>query len=183
MIYGKRVRLRAPERSDIPRFVAWLNDPEVVAGLMVALPMSMADEEAWFEQMLKSPREQHPMTIEIRQGDEWLPVGNCSYHEIDWRCRAGEVGIFIGEKAQWNQGYGTEVMQLLVKHGFETLNLNRVCLQVYASNPRAIRSYEKVGFVHEGRRRQAMYKNGEYVDVLLMSILRSEWHTEQPSAA
>lgn len=179
MIYGNRIRLRAPERSDIPSFVNWLNDPEVVSGLMVALPMSLADEEGWFEQMLKSPLEQHPMTIEIRQGDGWMAVGNCGFHEIDWRCRSGEVGIFIGEKAMWNQGYGTEVMQLLLKHGFETLNLNRICLQVYANNLRAIRSYEKAGFVHEGRKRQAMYKNGEYIDVLLMSVLRAEW---QPQA-
>ena len=178
MIYGKRVRLRADERCDIPRFVAWLNDPEVLQGLMVAVPMSLAEEEAWFESMLKSPREQHPMAIDICQGDEWLPVGNCGFHEIDWRCRAGELGIFIGEKSFWNQGYGTEVMRLLVKHGFETLNLNRICLQVYATNLRAIRSYEKVGFVHEGRRRQAMYKNGQYIDILLMSILRAEWQPE-----
>ncbi len=175
MIYLGRIRLRAPERSDIPRFVAWLNDPEVRAGLLVSLPLSTADEEGWFENMLKRPMEEHPMTIEVRQGDNWLPVGNSGFHSIDWRCRAAEVGIFIGEKSLWNQGYGTEVMRLLLKHGFNTLNLNRIALDVYETNPRAIRSYEKAGFVHEGRRRQAMYKDGRYVDILQMSVLRSEW--------
>jgi len=66
-------------------------------------------------------------------------------------------------------------MRLLVNHAFKTLNLNRVALQVYANNPRAVRSYEKVGFVHEGRKRQGMYKDGEYIDIMLMSVLRSEW--------
>jgi RimJ/RimL family protein N-acetyltransferase len=175
MIYSGRIRLRAPERSDIPRFVAWLNDPEVRAGLLVSLPLSTADEEGWFEAMLKRPLEEHPMTIEARQGDDWLPVGNCGFHNIDWRCRSAEVGIFIGEKSLWNRGYGTEVMRLLLKHGFNTLNLNRIALDVYESNPRAIRSYEKAGFVHEGRRRQAMFKDGWYVDILQMSVLHSEW--------
>jgi RimJ/RimL family protein N-acetyltransferase len=85
------------------------------------------------------------------------------------------VGIFIGEKSLWNQGYGTEVMKLLLKHGFHTLNLNRIALEVYENNPRAVRSYEKAGFVHEGCKRQGMYKDGHYIDILLMSVLRSEW--------
>jgi diamine N-acetyltransferase len=175
MIYGEGMRLRAPERSDIPRFVAWLNDPVVRAGLLVALPFSHSDEEAWFENMLKRPLEEHPLVIEISQGEEWIAIGNCGFHNIDWRCRAAEVGIFIGEKSFWNKGYGTKVMRLLLTHGFTTLNLNRIALEVYENNPRAVRSYEKAGFLHEGRKRQAMFKEGKYVDILLMSVLRSEW--------
>jgi RimJ/RimL family protein N-acetyltransferase len=64
---------------------------------------------------------------------------------------------------------------LLVRHGFGTLNLNRIYLRVYADNKRAIHTYEKVGFVHEGRLRQAAYKHGSYCDVLFMSVLREEW--------
>jgi RimJ/RimL family protein N-acetyltransferase len=85
------------------------------------------------------------------------------------------VGIFIGEKRLWNQGYGTDAMRLLLQHGFNTLNLNRVALDVYDTNLRAVRSYEKAGFVHEGRKRQAIFKDGRYVDILQMSVLRAEW--------
>jgi RimJ/RimL family protein N-acetyltransferase len=85
------------------------------------------------------------------------------------------VGIFIGDKKYWSLGYGTEAMKLVLKHGFETLNLNRIFLRVYENNPRAIRSYEKAGYVHEGRMRQGHYQDGQYVDVLFMSVLRSEW--------
>jgi len=81
----------------------------------------------------------------------------------------------IGDKSVWNQGLGTETISLLLKHGFETLNLNRIALKVYSDNPRARRTYEKTGFVHEGTLRQAVYKNGHYGDIELMSILRSEW--------
>lgn len=175
MIHGNRVRLRAPERNDIPLFVNWLNDPEVVAGLLLSLPLSTADEENWFDSMLKRPLEEHPMVIEFQDGGGWFAVGNCGFHNIDWRSRSAEVGIFIGEKAHWNRGIGTEAMQLLLKHGFQTLNLNRIGLEVFDNNPRAVHCYEKVGFIHEGRKRQAMYKNGQYVDVLYMSVIRSDW--------
>ncbi len=175
MIYSQRLRLRAPERQDVPQFMAWLNDPEVRTGLLISLPLSMAEEEQWFEEMLRRPAAEHPLVIEIRLDDDWLMIGNCGFNHLDWRCRTGEVGIFIGDKRYWNQGYGTEAMRLLLRHGFNTLNLNRICLEVYETNPRAVRSYEKAGFAHEGRKRQAMYKDGHYTDILLMSVLSSEW--------
>ncbi|MCL4559372.1 MAG: GNAT family N-acetyltransferase [Chloroflexi bacterium] len=177
MINGEHLRLRALERSDIPLFVRWFNDPEVTDGLLTYLPLSTSDEERWFDEMLKTPPDQHPLSIEVLEGEKWVLIGNCGYQNIDYRCRLGEIGIVIGEKAYWNKGYGTEAMRLMVRHGFETLNLNRVFLHVYATNQRAIQSYEKVGFVHEGRLRQDMYKNGAYIDVLVMSILRSEWES------
>src|SRR5262249_23759045 len=79
------------------------------------------------------------------------------------------------DKAYWNRGYGTEALRLLLRHGFHTLNLNRVALRVYGNNARAIHAYEKAGFAHEGQLRQAIYKEGAYRDVLLMSVLREEW--------
>lgn len=180
MILGERVRLRAIERADLPHFVAWLNDPEVLQGLKIHYPLSLAHEEDWFESMLKRPVDEQPLAIEVQQDGEWPIVGNCALFNIDWRCRSAEVGIFIGEKGLWNQGYGSEAMRLLLKHGFETLNLNRISLDVYETNPRAIRAYEKAGYVLEGRKRQAMVKNGRYIDVLLMSVLRSEWLERNP---
>jgi len=175
MIYGSRLRLRAPEREDIPRFVRWLNDPDVRSGLMLHLPLSMGEEEQWFDNMLKRPAPEHPLVIEIKEEDKWIPVGNCGFHDIDWRVRSAEVGIFIGEKSYWDQGYGTEVMELLLQHGFKTLNLNRIMLRVYENNLRAIRSYKKAGFVHEGRYRQGHYNDGRYLDILIMSVLFQEW--------
>jgi RimJ/RimL family protein N-acetyltransferase len=178
MIYGQRIRLRAVEHNDLPKFVEWLNDPEVIAGLSLYLPLSMGDEEGWYESMRKRPPAEHPLVIEVKVADGWKMIGNVGFISIDWRVRATEIGIFIGEKQLWNQGYGGEAMRLMLRHGFQTLNLNRICLRVLATNPRAIRSYEKAGFVHEGRQRQGDYQNGEYIDVLLMSVLRSEWKDE-----
>jgi RimJ/RimL family protein N-acetyltransferase len=175
MIYGDRLRLRAAEREDLPRFVAWLNDPEVTQFLLINLPMSMADEQRWFESMQAQPPAEHVLVIEIKEGDAWRPIGNTSFMDIGWINRSAEIGIFIGEKELWNKGYGRETMRLMIKHGFETLNLNRICLRVYEHNLRGIRAYEHAGFKYEGRMRQAIYKDGRYYDVLWMSVLRNEW--------
>ena len=179
MFFGERVRLRRDERSDLPRFVEWLNDPEVRRYISMNLPMSQAGEEGWFENMLKRPPEEQPFAIEIKDGEDWRLIGNCGFFEIDQRNHSCEVGIFIGDKSCWNKGYGTEVMRLLLKVGFETLNLNRIFLRVDVANKGGIRAYEKAGYVHEGRFRQGTYRDGQYEDMLFMSVLRSEWNPDK----
>ena len=175
MILGERIRLRHTEREDLPFFVEWLNDPDVRRGLMLHLPLSIAEEEQWFENMLTSPQDERPLVIEAKTEDDWTMIGNSSFHNLDWRNRNAELGIFIGEKSYWDRGYGTEVMRLLLKHGFNTLNLHMIYLRVYEDNRRAIRAYEKAGFVEDGRLRQMIFKDGEFLDVIFMSVLRAEW--------
>lgn len=175
IIHGKRIRLRAVEREDIAKFHEYVNDPEVTRSLALYLPMSLADEEHWFENLGKRDPNEKPLAIEMRKGKGWTLIGNCGVFAIDWTNRSAELGIMIGEKSEWNKGYGAEAMSLLLRHGFETLNLNRLFLRVYSENVRAVRSYEKAGFVLEGRQREAVYKHGNYDDVLFMSVLRSEW--------
>lgn len=179
MIYGKRIRLRAVEREDLPLFVEWLNDPEVIEGLIFFQPLSFEDEKRWFEALADRPPAERPLAIEIQKEETWRIIGNCSFHSISQINRSSEVGIFIGDKTKWNCGYGTETMQLLLKYGFESLNLNRISLVVYDDNPRAIRAYEKAGFTLEGRLRQAKYKHGKYCDEHIMSVLRTEWDAKK----
>lgn len=180
MIYAERVRLRAVERTDIPRFVDWLNDPEVIAGLLINLPMSTWGETQWFENLGKRPAEEQPLAIDARLPEGgWAHIGNVGLQQIEWTNRVAEFGIFIGDKTFWNHGYGSEATRLTLKHGFETLNLNRIYLHVYETNPRAIRAYEKCGFVYEGKLRQSIYRNGRYIDTLVMSMLRSEWDVQK----
>lgn len=179
MITGERIRLRAMERTDVPLFVPWLNDPEVRNGISLYLPVSLVGEEAWFENMIKGPADEQPMMIEVRQAESWTPIGNMGIFGINRRVRSAEIGILIGDKNYWNRGYGTEAMRMILQHGFDTLNLNRLFLRVYRTNPRAIRAYEKAGFVHEGVQRAAEFRDGEYVDILMMSVLRGEWQARQ----
>jgi RimJ/RimL family protein N-acetyltransferase len=175
MIFGDRIRLRKLERADLPQFVEWLNDPEVRAGLGASLPLSQAEEDRWYEKMLDRPSEEHVLVIEVCEEDRWQMIGSTSFFDIHWRNRKAEFGILIGDKNYWNRGYGTETTRLMLKHGFESLNLNRIYLKVYTTNPRARRAYEKAGYTLEGTLRQADFREGQYVDDLIMSVLRDEW--------
>lgn len=177
-LIGSRIRLRAADKTDIDGFLTWVNDPEVTENLMLVWPMSRIEEERWYENMLERPTSEHVLVIDIKNREhpgEWRAIGTCQFIQFDWRNRSAELGIMIGEKSCWNQGYGTETMQLLLEHGFNTLNLHRIWLQVYAKNTRGIRAYEKAGFIHEGKFRQAHYQHGRYYDVHLMSVLKDEW--------
>jgi RimJ/RimL family protein N-acetyltransferase len=121
------------------------------------------------------------MAIEIQpdsKKEHWVFVGNCGLIDIDWQNRSAEMGILIGEKQYWNQGFGSKAMRLLLKHGFENLNLHRLWLRVFETNQRAIRSYEKAGFTLEGKFREAQFLDGKYVDVMIMSMLHSGWQSE-----
>ncbi len=178
-LYGHNLRLRAAEQTDIPIFLRWINDPEVVENLEVSAPMGTVEEESWFEAMKARPLVEHALVIEVHpEGceDEWVVIGNTSFFPINQQARSVEIGLMIGEKDYWNKGYGAETLRVMCRYGFDTLNLNRIWLRVNETNPRARHSYEKVGFVHEGTLRQASYKHGRYIDVHVMSILKSEWN-------
>lgn len=180
MIFGNGIRLRAIERNDIPHFVRWLNDPDVTQFLLISSPLSTAMEEKWFEDQLNTPPASgQVMAIEVLEGESWVPIGNTGLHNVDVINRSAEFGIFIGEKAYWNRGFGSMATRLMLKHGFENLNLNRIFLHVYENNPRAISAYESAGFVREGVLRQGIFKNGRYLDLIVMSVLSSEWMKSQ----
>lgn len=179
MIYGKRLRFRAIEHSDLPRFQEWLNDPEVIEGLTHCIPLSYLDEERCFEKAMRAEPEERPLSIEVRDGTVWKLIGNIGFMNMEWARRCAEFGIFIGDKSLWDKGYGTEAVELLLLHGFQTLNLSRIYLRVYSTNLRAKRSYEKAGFVLEGTLRQAVYRHGQYADIHIMSVLRPEWAARQ----
>ena len=182
MILGDQVRFRAIEKEDLPSFVKWLNDPEVRQGLSLITPLSLSEEEDWYEGILKRSPFERPLAIEIQPDsniNEWIFVGNCGLFGIDWQNRFAEVGIHIGEKDFWDQGFGTRAMKLLLKYGFEKLNLHRIWLRVFEGNQRAIRSYEKTGMAVEGKFREAQFIDGKYVDVIIMSMLATEWFENQ----
>jgi diamine N-acetyltransferase len=170
MIRGERVVLRAIEREDLPHYVQWLNDPAVLAHFGRLVPLSLAQEEKWYEEMLQDPSVRN-FAVEF----EGRHVGGAGFLRIKGRNACAEVGLFIGLPQLWDQGLGYDVLHTLLRFGFEQMNLNRIYLRVLASNERAIHLYEKLGFQHEGRWRQAEFRHGQYHDLLWMSVLRGEW--------
>jgi len=172
MIKGDRLTLRAIERDDLPRYVAWLNDPEVRHHLSIYLPISSQDEADWYEFQRKDPAILN-FAIIINEGN--VHIGSIGFLHLNHRKQNAELGIVIGEKTQWNKGYGGEAIGMLLDFGFNELNLHRIYLRVDASNIRGIRCYQRCGFMEEGRLRNTIYQQGHFEDQLIMSILRPEY--------
>lgn len=175
MILGNKVRLRALEHDDLPHFVHWINDPEVRRYMVIRYPLSLTEEEKWWSGFLKRKND-YIFAIETQDGTY---IGNIGLHDIEQENRRAELGIIIGDKDYWGQGYGADAIRTMLGWAFGYLNLNRVQLRVYAYNERAIRCYQKCGFRHEGTMRQARYLAGQYYDEWLMGILRHEYQANE----
>lgn len=174
MIRGERIYLRPAERSELSTFVRWLTDAEVTDGLGIRAPFSLAMEEKWFEGMVeRQGKSDYHFVICLLDGDR--PIGTAGLHGLNLEDGHAEFGISIGEKSEWNRGYGTDALNAICDFGFGHLRLERIDLHVYEDNARAIRSYEKAGFRLEGRLRHARFAEGRHSDVLLMALLRDEW--------
>ena len=174
MIVGKNVRLRPIERDDLPRFVEWFGDPGVRRHLTIYLPFSLSQEERWFENLMGRLERQKDVLLAIETADG-VHIGSLGLHDINWKDRCAELGIVIGDKAYWGQGYGADAIQALLGVAFGEMNLHRVFLRVDADNARGIRCYEKCGFQREGISRQAVFREGAYYDQYVMSILELEF--------
>jgi len=170
MLRGERVLLRANERDDLPRYVRWLNDPAVLEYFGFYRPLSLRQEEQWYESMLQD-RSTLNFAIEV-DGEH---VGGCGFSNINHQDRNAEVGLFIGVKEMWGQGIGADTLRALLRYGFDYLNLHRIYLRFFAGNDRGQRCYEKVGFKAEGRFREHSFRHGRWIDEVRMGILEDEW--------
>jgi RimJ/RimL family protein N-acetyltransferase len=182
MLMGQNVRLRGLERHDLPAVVRWFADPEVRARLARVDLISLAEEERWFDALLRSTNE---IVFAIEALDpagnvagEAPFVGTCGLHRIDWRNRSAVLGIVIGDVDNRHRGTGTEAVRCLLRHAFDSLGLYRVELEVLVDNLPAVRCYERLGFITEGVRVGARFQQGRFVDLRLMRLLVTEWVDE-----
>jgi RimJ/RimL family protein N-acetyltransferase len=172
--------LRAVEREDLPMVATWFNDPETRRTIASHKPMSLTDEVRWLEAMQQSSTD-YVLIIDVNESEAGpgpaglaRPIGVCGIHRIDWKNRACMVGITIGRVAERGKGYGTDAMHTLVRYAHHELGLVRVELEVFPHNTAGVRSYQKLGFVTEGARRSAFFRDGMFHDLLLMSCLPGE---------
>jgi len=178
---GELVRLGAMEPEEASKaFARWSRDSEFKRLLDsgVSQLQSAKGIQKWLEKELEEQSvNQH--WFSIRKLDDDKLLGDIDLYIYNWPGRDAFVGLGIGEREFWGKGYGTDVMKVILRYGFTEVNLNRISLTVFEYNPRAIRSYEKAGFRHEGRVRQVLNKEGRRWDILMMGILRDEWMEKQ----
>lgn len=174
MLEGRLVRLRPLALDDAPRFAAWFNDEEVTRYLTIRYGISLTAEEAWLREQTSKPVSYENVMFAIDTLDG-RHIGSMSLYRIRQEDRSARLGITIGDKSCWSQGYGTDAVRMLLRFGFEEMNLHRIDLTVDGQHAAAQACYRKCGFVEEARLRQARYTRGSYDDWVVMGILRDEW--------
>jgi RimJ/RimL family protein N-acetyltransferase len=176
ILKGKLVRLAAVDPEEVSKlFAVWNRDSEYKR-LLDADPPRLHSAKAikeWMEKHLEEEQDTYWFTI--RSLADGRLLGDVDLSVINWGSRDSFVGIGIGERSFWGQGFGTDAMNLILRYAFTELNLRRVTLTVFEFNGRAIRSYEKAGFRLEGRERQVMQREGRRWDIFYMGVLREEW--------
>ncbi len=178
LFQGELVRFVAAEpQLAAGLFAKWMRDSEFVRLLDTdpARLLSVDKYKEWFEKDLVEQQKNDELFFLIRTLEEDLTIGLIGLDGIQWVHGDAWVGIGLGEREYWGKGYGTDAMRILLRYAFEELNLHRLSLSVFEYNSRAIRSYEKVGFVIEGRARQFLNRDGRRYDMIFMGILRDEW--------
>lgn len=178
-LQGKYVRLIPIEKDrEVEFYMRWQSNSEYQRFLdsSPAMIFSKSQRSKWLEENAQSDDQIMFSIQEIQSGKilGFIELDGFKNNFVNTY-----VGIAIGDPEDWSKGFGTDAMQIILKYAFTTLNLHRVSLTVFEYNPRGIRSYEKVGFKHEGARRQFLQRDGKRWDMLQMGILKEEWLNHQ----
>ena len=166
----QEIILRALALDDLDRTLKWHNDPELYATLEGHFRYVNANsEKEWLTRRIGA-RDEVNLAVCLAETKEH--IGNIYLREIDWINRNGALHLFIGGPEHRGKGYGTAAVRQLAKHAFEDLGLVRIYLHVLASNTAARATYERCGFLVEGRLRRHVLKKNEFEDVVIMGLCR-----------
>jgi ribosomal-protein-alanine N-acetyltransferase len=172
---GKRIKIRHKRLSDAAEDFAWQTDPEL-ARLDAATALHMTYQQYLSEynfELCYPSASRHEFAIETLDGKH---IGNCVYYNVKMSEGKTEIGIMIGNRDYWNQGYGVEAIEVLLDHIFTRTSLQRVYLTTLNWNIRAQKCFKKCGFTECG-----CLSRDEY-NFLLMAIHRAEWEELQSQA-
>ena len=165
-----KIKLRALTKDDAKISWTWRNN-ENIRYFYSGHPffINQEKEEAWLAKISGSDIPLTSFGIEELENNSL--IGMAFLKEINLMHRTAEFAIFIGEENAKGKGYAKEATIKTIEFAFNNLNLNRVFLKVQEDNIKAIKLYEKCKFKREGILRECIYKNGHYINEIVMSIL------------
>ncbi len=177
MLREGQFRIRMMEKTDLPFITSVRTSEHVQNNVGVVLFTNEQNQQKWFDKVISDPTQLYAI-FEILEGNGWMPLGYLRITEIDHKNKSMCVGgDIIAEES--GKGYGKEMYRLILKLGFDVWGMHRLWLLVLQNNERARRLYRKMGFVEEGMQRESIYKNGQYENYVLMSILEGEYRKHE----
>lgn len=173
-IHGKYVVLRAVEPEDIEMIRNLTNSPDYESQIVgYTLSLSKKDQEEWY-QSYKVSMEIMRYTIETKEDG---PVGMIGLGHFDWKNgTASGLGMRIAKKDLRQRGLATDAWMALMRYAFDELRLNRINGSALEHNKASLRVCEKVGFKVEGVQREAIYKNGQFHNVVMLGCTKSDYY-------
>jgi len=172
-LYGNKVKLRAIEYDDLEFLREMINDPWIESMVYGwSFPVSKKQQIDWYESLSKNSYSMH-LIIETKEEG---PVGVAGLRDIDWKNRCADGGIKLQNRKNMSKGIATDTYMTLLRYGFYELQLNRVNGSVLEYNQASLNfTINKIGYKQEGIRRKAIFKNGEYHDLILIGILKEDY--------
>lgn len=168
-------RLRELQKQDIPVINKWRNTRELIDCLGAPYRYINIDvEDRWYENYLNNRNNSIRCAIYMKEEQDDI-LGLVSLTNINRINQSADFHIMIGEQNNRQKGIGFFATKEILRHAFKDMNLYRIELTVLESNIRAINLYEKIGFKREGVKRKSVYKNGEFVDMVIMGMLKDEY--------
>jgi len=171
-LIGRRVCLRALRRGDLVHLRKWLEDAEIRGLIGEVSSMNKEDSERFLEKVRGDAQRAWFMVV-VKEDNR--VIGEAGLLRMDRAWRTTDISVIVWEREEWDKGYGTEAVLLLLDHAFRHLGFHRAAVGVVGFNERALRFWEKVGFRKEGVQRDGYYYDGKYHDFVLMSILDDEF--------
>jgi [ribosomal protein S5]-alanine N-acetyltransferase len=171
---GQRIHLRALMEKDLTdTYLQWLNDDEVCkANSHAIFPNTEFKMKSYFESLENATQQ---VVLAIIDTKSEIHIGNIALQNINWISRNAEFVILLGDKKYWGGGYGEEAAKLIVNYGFVRLNLHRIYCGTFDDNAGMRKLASKLKMKEEGLRREAVYKNGSYHNVIEFGVLKSEY--------
>jgi len=180
MLIGKLISLGPVIPADFPALFRWGNDVDSARVNEVYRPSDWNSHQEWWSNIGKDPSR---VVFAIRKQGSNNIIGYVQIMNISGIHQSAHLGVRIGEASDRGHGYGREAMSLAIDYCWNHLNLGRIGLTVFKTHERALKVYSSLGFETEGVLRRAFFIDGQWVDVVLMSMLHpSRVNRRQPDA-
>lgn len=168
---GRSVELMPLGAADVSQaYLEWLNDKDV---LRYRGPKSFPTTMAQLKDWVAGLPSRGDLVLAVRAGNERKHIGNISLNDISYGHRSADLAIMIGAKDVWGHGYGADAIATLTTHAFRSMGLHRLSAQ--SPNPSFNAAVKKLGWRHEGTRRESFLLDGQLVDMECWGILAREW--------
>jgi UDP-4-amino-4,6-dideoxy-N-acetyl-beta-L-altrosamine N-acetyltransferase len=167
---GKNIVLRPMTDADTDLIVRWRNQPFVREKMLRRALITTEGHREWIRTMVETGKVVQFIIIEKTNN---RPIGSVFLRDVDYEFEKAEFGIFIGEEDALGLGYGTEAAEMMLDYAFKDLRLHKIYLRLLTDNEAAKKSYLKAGFQQEALLQEEVKLDGEFRDVLLMSVINN----------